>query len=526
VKAETNSHLAESPKRPEGRLGLSFNRGRRVITLGVAGICCITASAWLSVRTRSQTALTEIQQTQRVRISGVIVNDQGAPMNDVSVVLSGSASGAAITGATGTYSVLVPAGGNYTVTPIGSSLSFRPKSLSFANVTADQTNANFVATSVRTFNIRGFVFDLNGKGVSDVSLRLSASPQVSSLTALSGDYSFILAGGNSYTLAPSRTDLVFEPPSLTITNLNKDYTGINFIAIPRDKVLIRGVVLDRTGTPLSDVVVRLDGAEPSGTSTSTSGVYAFAVAAGGSYVVTPSRNGFSFNPPSAVFSNLNRDQTSANFVGTSNFTYGITGAVTDSIGRPIIDAPIVLAGSAGATAITDTLGNYSFSGLGAGSYLVTPALQGFVFSPPTRAFSDLNADQINVNFVGTSISEAPGPGAPSQTPSPSPSPSPSPRATATPTPLPSPTPSPRAAPEKPETKPAKAPVPSDKPASTSAAAAERKPVSSVTKGRPVSSRRRALRSRGKRRTLARRTPRRASKRLPRRPVTRSKTKQP
>ena len=72
----------------------------------------------------------------------------GSGLNGVGMALSGSQSGAAATSGSGNYSFTVPAGGSYTVAPSLAGYSFSPASLSFNNLAANQSSANFTASLV------------------------------------------------------------------------------------------------------------------------------------------------------------------------------------------------------------------------------------------------------------------------------------------------------------------------------------------------------------------------------------------
>ena len=79
-------------------------------------------------------------------ISGRVADSGGAGLSNVSIALSGSQIASTNTDANGNYSFTgIVQGGNYTVTPSNTSLSFIPASQSFNNLTADQA-ANFAAS--------------------------------------------------------------------------------------------------------------------------------------------------------------------------------------------------------------------------------------------------------------------------------------------------------------------------------------------------------------------------------------------
>ncbi|MGH9941600.1 MAG: SBBP repeat-containing protein, partial [Pyrinomonadaceae bacterium] len=97
--------------------------------------------------------------------------------------------------------------------------------------------------------------------------------------------------------------------------------------------------------------------------------------------------------------------------GTPTFT--ISGRVTDTANNPLANVNVSLSTftppdtATGISTTTDANGNYSFAGLTGGTrqYTVTPSLAGFAFTPSSRVFNNLQADQI-ANFVGTAAGAA------------------------------------------------------------------------------------------------------------------------
>jgi hypothetical protein len=79
-------------------------------------------------------------------VSGEVTVAGGAPLAGVNVVLSGGASGAATTDASGDYAFNgLIAGGNYTITPFADGYTFSPPNQTFNDLSADQ-NGGFTAT--------------------------------------------------------------------------------------------------------------------------------------------------------------------------------------------------------------------------------------------------------------------------------------------------------------------------------------------------------------------------------------------
>jgi SdrD B-like protein len=72
----------------------------------------------------------------------------------------------------------------------------------------------------------------------------------------------------------------------------------------------------------------------------------------------------------------------------------------------VAGALVTLSGAASATATADTIGNYQFSGLAAGSYTVTPSLSGYTFAPSSHGEGVTTANILNVGFVATLTSDS------------------------------------------------------------------------------------------------------------------------
>jgi endonuclease G len=89
--------------------------------------------------------------------------------------------------------------------------------------------------------------------------------------------------------------------------------------------------------------------------------------------------------------------------GTGVNAYTIDGTITTGSGAPLAGVQVSLA--AGETPVasttTDSNGNYSFTGVAGGSeYIVNPSGAGFTFSPSSRTFSNLAANQ-TADFTAT-----------------------------------------------------------------------------------------------------------------------------
>ncbi|HKP73776.1 MAG TPA: carboxypeptidase regulatory-like domain-containing protein, partial [Pyrinomonadaceae bacterium] len=184
------------------------------------------------------------------------------------------------------------------------------------------------------------------------------------------------------------------------SNNTSEFGACVAVNAPAGTFAISGRVLEGAQQGLAGVTVTLTGSQSATTTTDANGNYSFSgLNANGSYTVTPSLTNYTFNPPSQSFNGLNGNQT-ADFVATRN-RHTISGNIHSPDNQPLAGVTVTLSGSQPATTTTNANGNYSFSDLPAGgTYTVTPSLANFTFTPASRAFDNLNANQ-TADFTGT-----------------------------------------------------------------------------------------------------------------------------
>ncbi len=143
------------------------------------------------------------------------------------------------------------------------------------------------------------------------------------------------------------------------------------------------------------VTVNLSGAGTASTTTNSSGNYSFSGLSSGTYTLTPVQSGVVFSPASLNITLNGTPITNANFVASQTVS---TSTISGSITPATLGAGITvnLSGSDTASTTTDTSGNYSFSGLSSGTYIVTPVKSSFVFSPAS----------LNITVNGAAITGA------------------------------------------------------------------------------------------------------------------------
>ncbi len=149
--------------------------------------------------------------------------------------------------------------------------------------------------------------------------------------------------------------------------------------------------------------VTLSGAASATTTTNSSGNYTFSGLANGTYTVTPSHAGYTFNPTSlsATVSGANIT-TGLNFTATAQGgTHSISGTISPVTGGS--GATVTLSGAASATTTANSSGSYTFSGLANGMYAVTPSRTGFTFSPIVQSVTLNGANVTGLNFTATAV---------------------------------------------------------------------------------------------------------------------------
>ena len=76
--------------------------------------------------------------------------------------------------------------------------------------------------------------------------------------------------------------------------------------------------------------------------------------------------------------------------------YSVSGHVIDSDGNPLPD--VAISAGHGFSAITDSQGDYSISGLPSGTYRITPSLTDYFFAPSRRSVS-VPPERVGINFT-------------------------------------------------------------------------------------------------------------------------------
>ena len=154
-----------------------------------------------------------------------------------------------------------------------------------------------------------------------------------------------------------------------------------------------------SGTGGDSATVTLGGTGNASAIADSAGNYSFSGLANGAYTVTPGKAGFTFTPASTSVNVNGGNVMGVNFSSVAQI-FSIAGNISGPGGS---GASLALTGAANTTTTSDSAGNYVFSGLQTGSYVVTHTLNGFTFSPSSQAVNVSGANLTGINFSSSVV---------------------------------------------------------------------------------------------------------------------------
>jgi len=309
----------------------------------------------------------------------------GAPLT---YVISGTAGmagvqikglpGDPITDENGYYSTTVEYGFSKTVEPILDGYTFTPASKIYTKVNSDRQNDNYSGSMI-TLTISGTTrmegVQMNG---------LPGNP----ITGKDGSYSVTVDYGWSDTVTPIKEGYTFSPESKPYMAVTKDMTNQNYTGKPitytiSGSTMVPGVSIK--GFPGRAVV------------SDASGNYSATVNYGWSGTITPTKNGYDFDPSNIQQDNLLGDQTNQNFVPMIQ-KRKISGKIMSQKGQPVADV-YIMADTGGGSATTNADGEYEILVDHGWRGKTLPAREGYTFNPTNKPYSTLTRDQLRQNFT-------------------------------------------------------------------------------------------------------------------------------
>jgi Bacterial Ig-like domain (group 2) len=252
-------------------------------------------------------------------------------------------------------------------------------------------------------------------GIASAAMNLTGGENLTVMANYYGNYSFRRLPPGNYTVTPSLSGYAFSPASQSVTIDNASVNSVSFTA-----TAINTTITDLVASPASLMLtaagatqqLMVQASYSSGASTNVTSTAAYA--SNSTSVATVSQGGL------------------VTAVGTGNATViasygGLSSSVSIAVSAP--SATYILSGSTGAAsatvvAISGTAGpagtggaaetsttasgsgTFSFSNLPPGSYIITPSLAGYTFTPSSQSATITNANVSGVNFAPTATAHS------------------------------------------------------------------------------------------------------------------------
>lgn len=330
------------------------------------------------------------------RISGRVLDSSGAPLADVcvhnSLTATDSAYRAAWTDGDGRYVLTNVPPGTYTLAAARAGWSVLPAGFSGqVSVGPGLPDLDFIAEQ-RLYLVSGTV---TADGATPLAGALVATAGAAEPTGTTGAYRMYLPAGR-YTINVSKDGYTFQPAALCLRygEVVRDFTAVGY--------RIAGVI---TGVANNVPITVTDGVR-SVTVTGYGGIAAWQLPSvpAGVWHITASAAGYSFNPvgwanPLAVGAAAG----SINFIAGPADRWTVRGTVTH-LGEALSGVTI----SAGAlSAVTDTGGGFALCGLSAGTWTITPSAPGRTFVPSSLTVTVGGADVTGIAFSTADVDAPP-----------------------------------------------------------------------------------------------------------------------
>lgn len=289
------------------------------------------------------------------------------------VTISGFPDKPVVTDSDGNYTATVTYGWSGTVTPTKEGYTFEPATRKYTKVTADQANQSYSPTLI-TFTFTGSL------GMEGITMNgLPGNP----VTDARGVYTATVDYGFSGTVTPTKQGYIFEPANRIYTKAvanqpRQDYTP----------TLITFTISGSAGME----AVTMNGL-PGNPVTDARGAYTATVNYGFRGTVTPTKEGYTFDPATRKYTDLTGAQPNHNYIARI-LTYTISG----SVGLE----GVIMNGLPGNPA-TNTDGTYTATVEYGFNGTITPTREGYTLAPATRSYTNVTSDQLDHSYTPTII---------------------------------------------------------------------------------------------------------------------------
>lgn len=236
---------------------------------------------------------------------------------------------------------------------------------------------NFQMMNVETVTISG------NAGKANVQINYLDGTPKTVLTNQGGDYSFTVPYNWSGTISASDPGLMFSPQSYTYQNQTIDLFDQDF----QPQVQISGKTINTSNIRLIYTVNGVNNAVYS----DSAGDYSIVVPFTWSGTVTPVKGTCAFIPAVRSYEALLTSQSDQHFQIVQTY-FNVSGKTE------LGNVKLSYYDSVNKTVTSDVNGNYSFSVPCGWSGTVIPSKPGYSFTPQSKTYSELSADQLNQDY--------------------------------------------------------------------------------------------------------------------------------
>jgi hypothetical protein len=248
--------------------------------------------------------------------------------------------------------------------------------------------------------------DSDGNPLGGVSVDLTGAETGQTQTDSNGLFTFVnLIDGANYNAQPRSVGYIFNEYSQDFLAVTGESTVV--FTGTASEYRIAGRVVNFAGDGVEGVTVMLEGAVSDEIVTDAGGNYVFTgLPADGSYFVSPSGVGLSFNPGEQSIGALTSDVSGMDFTAFAPTAASVSvgGRVLTAEGEGISKVTVSMADTNGntRTALTNPFGYYRFDGVQVGGfYVISVTAKHHQFENPTRSINVVD-ELTDVDFISHS----------------------------------------------------------------------------------------------------------------------------
>jgi uncharacterized delta-60 repeat protein len=221
-------------------------------------------------------------------------------------------------------------------------------------------------------------------GVGGATLSYTDTTLKTATADTKGDYSFSVSDDWSGSVTPSKAGYTFTPDELSYSHVTSNQSKQDYAASA-----ITYTIAGSAG--ISGVTLSYDDGGAKSTLSGSNGAYSLTVSYNWSGTVTPSLEGYSFEPISRSYSSLKASKSGENYSPTA-VTYTISGKAG------IAGATMSYSDGGSKSATADKDGNYAITVSYNWSGTVTPSKTGYIFNPTENTYANVKANQDKQDF--------------------------------------------------------------------------------------------------------------------------------